>query len=114
MAFTEIERDQIDRLVGGFCRRHSPERIRNELRIEYRISRHDVLIFEARPERDDASRWLQLGVAKLKFNRPASEWRLFWLRATLKWEAYEPLPSNRSLSVLVHEIDRDPHGCFFG
>jgi hypothetical protein len=35
-------------------------------------------------------------------------------RASLRWESYEPLAANRELSVLVEEIDRDPHGCFFG
>jgi hypothetical protein len=41
-------------------------------------------------------------------------WRLYWQRASLRWEAYEPLLANRDLAMLVAEIDRDPHGCFFG
>jgi hypothetical protein len=39
---------------------------------------------------------------------------LFWQRASLKWEMYRPLLANQDLTVLVAEIDRDPHGCFFG
>lgn len=114
MAFSEIELGRIDRLVGGFCRRHSPERFRNELRTNYRVLRHDVLIFESRPAWDDKSRWTEQGMAKLRFNRRADEWRLFWFRASLDWEAYEPLPGSRDPGLLVKEIDRDPHGCFLG
>jgi hypothetical protein len=32
----------------------------------------------------------------------------------LKWQSYEPLVSSRDLAALVDEIDRDPHGWFFG
>jgi hypothetical protein len=39
------------------------------------------------------------GVAKLKFNRKAGEWRLFWQRASLRWESYEPLAANHRRCV---------------
>jgi len=57
---------------------------------------------------------MEHGGAKMRFNRKAGAWQLFWQRASLKWEAYEPFAANRDLAVLVEEIDRDPHSCFFG
>jgi hypothetical protein len=84
------------------------------VRTEYRVEGQDVLIVEVRVVWDDPSRWMDHGVAKLKFNRKAGEWRLFWQRASLRWESYEPLASSRDLAILVEEIDRDPNGCFFG
>jgi hypothetical protein len=51
---------------------------------------------------------------KGQFNRAANEWGLFWQRALLKWQAYEPQTKDRDLAILIKEIDRDPHGCFFG
>jgi hypothetical protein len=69
---------------------------------------------EVRAVWDDPSRWMEQPFSKIRFNRKAGEWRLFWLRASLKWEAYGPLAADRDLAVLVAEIDRDPHGCFFG
>ena len=72
------------------------------------------MIVEVRVVGDDPSRWMEHGIAKLKFNRKLGEWKLFWLRASLKWERYEPLAASRELAVLVREIDRDPYGCFFG
>ena len=114
MAFSEIELKRIAGIVEPFCRRRSPAHARHQVRTEYRVEGHDVLIVEVRAVWDDPTKWMEHGVAKLKFNRKAREWKLFWQRASLKWEAYEPLAESRDLPTLVDEIDRDPHGCFFG
>jgi hypothetical protein len=114
LAFSEIELKRIETVVGPFCGRRSPAHARHQVRTEYRVEGQDVLIVEVRVVWDDPTRWMDHGVAKLKFNRKAGEWRLFWQRASLRWESYEPLASSRDLAILVEEIDRDPHGCFFG
>src|SRR2546426_5898484 len=114
MPFSELDLKRIDRVVGNLCRRKSPPEHRHQLRFEYRVVRHDVLIYETRPAFDDPSRWMEHGVAKLRFVRTAGEWRPFWQRASLKWQSYEPLASSRGLGELIAEVERDPHGCFFG
>lgn len=114
MAFSEIELKRIERTVGDLCRRRSSPEVRDKLRFGYRISRHDVLIYETRPSFRDPSTWTESGIAKLRLVRPAGEWRLFWQRASRKWQSYEPLPSSRDLGELVAEVDNDPYACFFG
>ena len=114
MPFAELDLKRIDRTVRGLCKRRSPPEHRDLVKTEYRVSRHEVLIYETRPAFRDPSRWIEHGVAKLRFVRTAGEWRLFWQRASLKWQSYEPLASSRDLADLVAEVDRDPHGCFFG
>ena len=114
MAFAELDLKRIDRTVGSLCRRKSPPEHRQEVRIEYRIHGHEVLIYETRPPFHDPAHWTEHGVAKLRFVRTAGEWRLFWQRASLKWQSYEPFASSRDLGELVAEVERDPHGCFFG
>jgi hypothetical protein len=114
MAFTELDLARVDQLVGAFCRKKCPPALRDEVRLEYRVTGHDVLVYETRPAFRDPSSWTEHGIAKLKFIRTAGEWRLFWQRASLKWQSYEPLPSSRNLKDLLAEIERDPYGCFFG
>src|SRR5262245_36543111 len=104
MSFSEFELKQIDETAGALCRRRSPVQHRHQLRIEYRIKGHDVLIYETRPDYRDSARWMEHGVAKLRYIRTAREWRLFWQRATLKWQAYEPLPSSPQVADLVAEV----------
>jgi hypothetical protein len=114
MPFSEIELKRIDGVVEPFCRRRSPVHASHQVRTEYRVKGQDVLIVEVRVVWDDPTKWMEYTVAKIRFNRSAGKWRLLWQRASLKWQAYEPLAESRDLAVLVEEIDRDPHGCFFG
>jgi hypothetical protein len=114
MSFAELELERIDRTVGELCRRRCPPEFQDRVQMNYRIVRHDVIMYETQPGYRNPNEWVEHGVAKLRFVRAASEWRLFWLRASLRWQSYEPYPSSRDLKALVDEIDRDPHGCFFG
>lgn len=114
MAFSELDRQRIEKTLGELCRRKRPASLRDRVRLEYRVTRHDVVLYETRPAFRDPSRWIEHGIAKLRFVRTAGEWRLFWQRASLNWQSYEPLASSHDIATLVAEIERDPHGCFFG
>jgi hypothetical protein len=81
MAFSEIESQRIKTTVEPFCARRSPAHARHQVRTEYRVKGQDVLIVEVRTVWDDPTRWMEHGVAKIRFNRKAGEWRLFWREA---------------------------------
>jgi Protein of unknown function (DUF3024) len=114
MAFSELELKQIGQTVGEFCRKHSPVHLRDKLRLEYAVKGHEVVIFERRPKWDNTKEWTESPVAKLKFIRSANKWRLYWMRADLKWHEYPGPSSSERIDDLVQEIDSDPHACFFG
>ena len=114
MAFSDIELAWIKKAVGRLCQRRTNPKIREELRLEYSVKRHDVEIFEVRPQLDDPSAIMHTPVAKIRYVRTANEWRLFWMRQNLNWYSYEPFPSSRDLAELAQVIDRDELGCFFG
>ena len=114
MAFAELDLRRIEQSVGALCRRRSPAELRDKVRMDYRVSRHEVLLYETRPAFRDPTRWVEHSIAKLRFVRTAGEWRLFWQRASLKWQSYEPLASSRDIGQLVAEVDNDPFRCFFG
>ena len=114
MAFSEIELKKIEKFVGGLCNQKTPEKYKNELRFEYRIKDHDVLIYEIRPRWDNPQEVTELPFAKLKFNRTKNIWLLYWKRASGKWQFYEPSENKNNLPDLVSEIGIDEFGCFFG
>ena len=114
MAFSEIELKRIERTVGVLCERRSPPDFRDELSVGYKVSGHDIVIFEHRPRYGKRVGVTDSPVAKIKFVRKAGEWRLLWRRADLKWHSYKPLPSSKEIERLVKEVDEDPYGCFFG
>ena len=114
MVFAEIELARVDKAVGGMCRRRTKPEIRDQLRLEYSVKRHDIEIYEVRPHWRNPGEEMQTPVAKIKYVRSAEEWRLYWMRQDLKWHFYEPFGISSNLEELVDVVDKDEMCCFFG
>lgn len=114
MPFSDLERKRIEQTVDDFCDKRSPVQLKDKLRLVYAVKGHEVVISERRPRWDNQTEWTETPVAKLKFIRSAGKWRLYWMRADLKWHEYPGLSSSPRLDDLVREIDADPLACFFG
>ena len=114
MAFAEIELARIKKAVGGFCERRVRPEIRDKLRLEYAVDRHDIVISEIRPHWRNPGEEMDTPIAKIKYVRSANEWRLYWMRADLKWHGYDPHPVGKNLEELVEVVDEDAYCCFFG
>ena len=114
MALSEFELKLIDKLIGDFCRNRVPVEIQNELRYGYRIEGQNIFIYETRPRWDAPSEWMTLDFAKLRYIKQQKTWKLYWKRASGKWEVYEPKGEAKNLNVLVSAIQDDQWGCFFG
>jgi hypothetical protein len=103
------------RASGDFLsRRRPPPEIRDQLDLKVEIKNRDLLLLEVRPQWNDKSKTQEHPVAKMKWVGTQNVWRLFWMRQDLKWHLYEPKPEARSIKALFEEVERDPHGCFFG
>jgi hypothetical protein len=113
MALSELELKRIDQSVGEFCRKRSPVHLRDKLQLAYRVQGQEVVIFERRPQWDDPKQWIESPVAKLTFIRSANKWRLYWMRADMKWHEYPGPSSSEHLDDLVQEVDAGPLACFF-
>jgi hypothetical protein len=114
MAFTDLELKMIENTVGTMCKRRSPPHLRDELQMIYKINDYAVEIYEHRPRWNNPAEWIDEGIAKLLYTKSTKKWKLFWMRSDLKWHRYEPLPESPTIEKLVAEVDRDPHGAFFG
>ncbi|MBT8470119.1 MAG: DUF3024 domain-containing protein [Myxococcales bacterium] len=114
MAFSELELKRIEEEVGGLCAARSPEHLRDEIRLEYRVQGHSIVIYEVRPRWGAPGELMEELCAKIRYVRTRKVWQLYWQRADLKWHLYEPLPEASRLGPLLKHIDEDPHSCFFG
>jgi hypothetical protein len=114
MAFSEIELARIEKAVGRFCKRRTNPAIRDKLRLEYSVNRHDIEIFEIRPHWRNPDEEIESSVAKIKYLRSSNEWKLYWMRQDLKWHSYEPHSVGKNLEELVDVVDKDEYCCFFG
>ena len=115
MALSEFEIKRIEKLVGRYVEDHRPKpSIRSKLDLAYRIDNQSFVIYEIRPQWDNPENKLEQPVAKATYVKSQKLWKLYWMRADLKWHSYPPLPECTSLETILEEIERDPHACFYG
>ena len=68
-----------------------------------------IEIFEIRPDCKDASVRQELPVAKATFVRTKGTWKVFWMRADLRWHSYEPKAKVNTLKEFLGAVDRGVH-----
>jgi hypothetical protein len=115
MAISEFETKRIEKKVGQFIeRKRPPAHIRNELDISFRISDQSFEIYEIRPQWNDPSKKIEGPIAKATYVKSKKIWKLFWMRADLKWHSYQPFPVFSHIEKILEVIEQDSHGCFWG
>ena len=115
MALNDIERKRIEKEVEVFVQKRRPApHIRAQLDIGFRVSGQSVEIFEIRPRWKEPNVKMEHPVAKATFVRSQARWKIFWMRADLKWHGYQPLPAVRSIDQFLDAVDKDEYSCFWG
>lgn len=115
MAFSEFEQKRYEKIIGSYIEARRPEpSIRKELDLSYRVSNQSIEIFEVRPDWQEPSEIIEIPVAKTTYVKKTGIWKIFWMRADLKWHGYEPNMSVKTLDDFIKVIDKDEFGCFWG
>ena len=91
-----------------------PIHIRDKLDIGYRIENQSVEIFEIRPAFNKPGEIIELPVAKTTHVKRSGIWKIYWMRADLKWHKYKPNPEVDDLEGFLSVIEDDRYGCFYG
>ena len=91
-----------------------PEDMRLQLDVNYKIEGQSVVIYETRPRWDNKKEYKDYAVAKATYVRSKNYWKVFWMRADLKWHAYLPAPTVKSLQEFTQLVKEDTHHCFWG
>ena len=115
MAFTPHELTAHHAALQWFlARRRPPEHIRPQLDVGWAIVGHTVDLFEVRPDWRDPSVTRHRPFARIRYIRTQDRWRLHWMRASLKWQVYEPDPEHEDLLGALAVVHEDAFACFFG
>ncbi|MFA7523288.1 MAG: DUF3024 domain-containing protein [Halothiobacillaceae bacterium] len=113
MAWNELDRRRVEKIVSDFVEsRRPPVELRAQLDLAFRLEGQVVDLFEKR--RSLHGHDVETPVARLRYVKSRKVWKLYWMRADLKWHRYQPLPESDRLEVLLREIDEDSIACFFG
>lgn len=106
--------DIIEVMENYVARIRPPENIREKLDITYKIENQSVILQEVRPMFESPDQKIESGFAKATYVKSSKKWKIYWMRANLKWDAYEPKPEVHTLQEFVKLIDEDSFHCFKG
>jgi len=104
----------IEALEQYLERSRPPEHIRKDLDIGYKIDNQSIEIFEIRPSWKNPKETKETPVAKTTFVSSKNHWKVFWMRADLKWHGYTPKLEVKTLAEFLKLVEEDKHGCFWG
>lgn len=95
-------------------KRRPPISLRSKLDLGCRISGQSVELFEIRPRWNKPEQLFESAVAKTTYMRTQNVWKVYWMRADLKWHGYFPVPEVSSIEEFLDVVDRDEYACFWG
>ena len=115
MAFMPQQLADIEASMADFMtKRRPPEKIRDRLDLAWRIEGQSVVIYSIRPMWSDESRKVEEPAAKATFVRTTNRWRIYWMRADMKWHSYPLLPEAVFFEEFLAEVSEDGACCFWG
>ncbi|MBK8890879.1 MAG: DUF3024 domain-containing protein [Dechloromonas sp.] len=115
MPFNDLEKKRIENALDKFlAKRRPPPHIRKEPDFSYALSNQSIELLEIRPQWDDPAIIHRRPFAKANYVKAQGCWKVFWMRASLKWQGYEPTPTVASIDEFLAVVDQDQYGCFWG
>lgn len=116
MAFTEAEILQHQATIEKhFWSHHRPPlHLRAKIREGHRIKDRSIVLFYVRPRFLKPKEQMEHPFAKIRHFPGLNCWRIYWMRADLKWHGYQAKPKAQSLKAALNVIHQDAYGCFFG
>ncbi len=91
-----------------------PVDIREKVDIGYKFQQNTLELFEIRPKWDNQNEKIQSSFAKTRYVKTQEHWKIYWMRASGKWESYQPNSEVKTINDFFEVISEDKHGCFFG
>jgi hypothetical protein len=115
MTLSEFEIKRCEKALDAFLKkRRPPSHMRNQLDFGYEIDDQDVILSEIRPNWRNPDEVNHQPLAKASYIKSKQHWKIYWMRQTLKWGAYEPVPTVKSIEDFVKVVDEDANCFFFG
>lgn len=93
-----------------------PADIRHKLDFGFSYEKNTFEIFEIRPvwRSPDPNDYRKSSFVKFRYIKSRKIWKLYWMRASGKWELYEPFPESINVDQILDCIETDAYGCFYG
>ena len=114
MPLPPLVRQLVDVKLARYCERKIPRRLRDKIRVHYKVRGNSITLIESRPYWNDPTKWSELKVAQFRFEPGNRTWTLYCADRNDRWHPYLEVPSTPNLDDLLEEVDQDPTGIFWG
>lgn len=95
-------------------KRRPPENIRHEIDLDYKIENQSIILYEIRPHWKKQDEKIESPIAKTTWVKTQKCWKIYWMRADLRWHSYQPVAEVETIEEFLKVVDTDSHGCFWG
>ena len=115
MALDELTQRRVQAEVAAYIEaKRPPAQIRPQLDIQFKLENQSIVIFEVRPHWQKVGEILRNEVAKASYIKTRNVWKIFWMRADLKWHGYEPHLYSETVKEFLEIVEEDEYACFWG
>lgn len=115
MSFTGEEISEIQAVIDQYIETFRPrEEIRDELDYECQIEGQSVILYEVRPVYFDPTKFTKMEIAKATYTKNTGMWKIYWMRASGRWEVYPHVREVSKLSTFFIVVKKDEYHAFFG
>ncbi len=114
MALPDIQRRNATNLLEEYCAARVPASVRDKVRLNCRVRGQALEMFESRPAFLAPHEWQDMDIAKFRYVHARRVWRLCCKFSDGRWRSYQPYPEAATFEELLHEVEDDPTGIFWG
>jgi len=114
MALPPLVRQLVEIKIKNYCITKIPEKYRDKIKLFYSIRGNNVTLIESRPLHFDPTKWSELKIAQLRYNKATQDWTLYCADRNDRWHMYMDIKSSKNIDDLINEIEKDPTGIFWG
>lgn len=114
MSLPELSRERLEQQLQAYCARKVPIHARDLVRLAHAIDGTTVTLTEWRAPVDGGQDWRHRPIAQCRFDPQANLWSLFCHDRAHIWHRYRHAEPVRDIGALLHAIDIDPTGIFWG
>ena len=109
--------DLTERKIKEFIdTKRPPVEYRERLDLGYDYDNNVLTIFEIRPVWGSVDEKMNIPIAKAKFIKSRSIWKIYWMTSKMKWLEFESslISEVKTIDDVIKIIDYDEDACFWG
>ena len=114
MVLTAFEKKRVSRLLDEYCEKRVPERVRHQVRMEYKFRGDTVTLFEVRAHYRIPEDWIEIPFAQFRRAKEGGLWKLYCRDRNRRWWLFDPHPESKTIEELLGVVEEDSTGIFYG